>query len=126
MGPRSAPAHARAETRRVKKRKDCRSLARLQLKLDCLLLVKWNMKSKEVDIPDTERSMCIIVGILSYENRKSQYFDQEKWLLVILLSLVLEQVVARGRMGGLWLEQQNINSISLSRNVNLTKECELK
>ena len=99
MGPRSAPAHARAETRRVKKRKDCRSLARLQLKLDCLLLVKWNMKSKEVDIPDTERSMCII-GILSYENRKSQYFDQEKWLLVILLSLVLEQVVARDGMGG--------------------------
>ena len=126
MGPRSAPAHSRAETRRVKKRKDCRSLARLQLKLDCLLLVKWNMKSKEVDIPDTERSMCIIVGILSYENRKSQYFDQEKWLLVILLSLVLEQVVARDGMGGVWLEQQNINSISLSRNVNLTKECELK
>ena len=105
MGPRSAPAHARAETRRVKKRKDCRSLARLQLKLDCLLLVKWNMKSKEADIPDTERSMCIIVGILSYENRKSQYFDQEKWLLVILLSLVLEQVVASDGMGGLWLEQ---------------------
>ena len=100
MGPRSAPAHTRAETRRVKKRKDCRSLARLQLKLDCLLLVKWNMKSKEVDIPDTERSMCIIVGILSYENRKSQYFDQEKWLLVILLSLVLEQVVAQDGMGG--------------------------
>ena len=126
MGPRSAPAHSRAETRRVKKRKDCRSLARLQLKLDCLLLVKWNMKSKEVDIPDTERSMCIIVGILSYENRKSQYFDQEKWLLVILLSLVLEQVVARDGMGGVWLEQQNINSISLSRNVNLTEERELK
>ena len=58
------------------------------------------MKSKEADIPDTERSMCIIVGILSYENRKSQYFDQEKWLLVILLSLVLEQVVARDGMGG--------------------------
>ena len=85
------------------------------------------MKSKEVDIPDTERSMCIIVGILSYENRKSQYFDQEKWLLVILLSLVLEQVVARDGMGGgLWLRQQNINSVLLSRNVNLTKERGLK
>ena len=83
------------------------------------MLVKRNIKSKEVDIPDTERSMCIIVGILSYEIKKSQFFDQEKWLLVILLSLVLEQVVARDGMGGLWLEQQNINSVLLSRNVKL-------